>query len=51
MNKSPLRAAEQLRADVQAIWKGGVDAVRSDRLVRENVQESLTGCVRKKRSP
>lgn len=38
MNKSPLRTAEQLRADVQAIWKAGVDAVRSDRLVRENVQ-------------
>ncbi len=38
MSKSPLRSAEQLRADVLAIWKAGVDAVRSDRLVREHVQ-------------
>lgn len=38
MSKSPVRSAVQLRADVLAIWKAGVDAVRSDRLVREHVQ-------------
>lgn len=38
MSKSPFRTAEQLRADVLAIWQAGVDAVRSDRLVRENVR-------------
>lgn len=32
------RNAEQLREDALAIWQAGVDAVRSDRLVREFVQ-------------
>lgn len=32
------RSAEQLREDALAIWQAGVDAVRSDRLVRECVQ-------------
>lgn len=32
------RSAEQLRNDALAIWQAGVDAVRSDRLVREFVQ-------------
>ncbi|MCE9524477.1 MAG: DUF4147 domain-containing protein [Planctomycetales bacterium] len=32
------RSAEQLREDALAIWQAGVDAVRSDRLVREFVQ-------------
>ncbi len=31
------RSAEQLRSDVQAIWRAGVAAVDSERLVRENV--------------
>lgn len=33
-----LRSAEQLRTDALAIWRAGVDAVRSDRLVRDYVQ-------------
>jgi glycerate 2-kinase len=32
------RSAEQLKSDALAIWQAGVDAVRSDRLVRECVQ-------------
>lgn len=32
------RSPEQLREDAQAIWMAGVDAVRSDRLVGENVR-------------
>src|SRR6185436_10936500 len=32
------RSAEQLREDALAIWQAGVEAVRSDRLVREFVQ-------------
>ena len=32
------RSAEQLREDALAIWQAGVDAVKSDRLVREFVQ-------------
>ncbi len=32
------RTAEQLKSDALAIWHAGVDAVRSDRLVRECVQ-------------
>ena len=32
------RSPEQLREDALAIWRAGVDAVRSDRLVRDNVQ-------------
>jgi len=32
------RSAEQLRRDVLAIWQASVDAVRSDRLVREAVR-------------
>ncbi len=31
------RSATQLRADALAIWQAGVEAVRSDRLVREHV--------------
>lgn len=31
------RTPEQLARDVRAIWQAGVDGVRSDRLVRENV--------------
>lgn len=34
MNRSP----EQLRSDALRIWQAGVEAVRSDRLVRENVR-------------
>jgi hydroxypyruvate reductase len=34
VNRSP----EQLRKDALAIWQAGVEAVRSDRLVRENVR-------------
>jgi glycerate 2-kinase len=34
VNRSP----EQLRTDALRIWRAGVDAVRSDRLVRENVR-------------
>ena len=30
-----IRSDEQLREDALAIWQAGVDAVRSDRLVRE----------------
>ena len=33
-----LRSPEQLRRDALAIWHAGVEAVRSDQLVRENVQ-------------
>ncbi|MBC7855431.1 MAG: DUF4147 domain-containing protein [Pirellulaceae bacterium] len=33
-----IRTADQLRNDALAIWQAGVDAVRSDRLVRECVQ-------------
>ena len=33
-----IRSDEQLREDALAIWQAGVDAVRSDRLVRECVQ-------------
>lgn len=33
-----IRSADQLRSDALAIWQAGVDAVRSDRLVRECVQ-------------
>src|SRR5688500_7457930 len=32
------RSPEQLREDALAIWRAGVDAVRSDRLIRESVQ-------------
>ena len=32
------RSAEQLRQDALRIWQAGVDAVRSDRLVREKVR-------------
>lgn len=32
------RSTEQLRRDALAIWQAGVDAVRSDRLVREHVR-------------
>ncbi len=32
------RSTEQLRIDVQAIWRAGVAAVDSERLVRENVR-------------
>jgi hydroxypyruvate reductase len=32
------RSARQLRQDALAIWKAGVDRVRSDRLVEENVR-------------
>lgn len=39
MNPSPPRRSEaQLRQDALNIWKAGVDAVRSDRLVRDAVQ-------------
>src|SRR4051794_20868638 len=31
------RSSAQLRADALAIWQAGVEAVRSDRLVKENV--------------
>jgi len=34
----PRRPAERLREDALAIWQAGVDAVRSDRLVREHVR-------------
>jgi hydroxypyruvate reductase len=33
-----LRSPEQLHDDALAIWQAGVDAVRSDQLVRDNVQ-------------
>ena len=33
-----IRTTEQLRRDALAIWWAGVDAVRGDRLVRENVR-------------
>jgi len=32
------RTIEQMRQDAKAIWQAGVDAVRSDRLVREQVR-------------
>src|SRR4029453_2221614 len=32
------RSPEQLRADALAIWHAGLEAVRSDKLVRENVR-------------
>jgi glycerate 2-kinase len=32
------RSCEQLRRDAQRIWQAGVDAVRSDRLVRANLR-------------
>ena len=32
------RSADQLRRDALAIWQAGVDAVRSDRLVCENIR-------------
>src|SRR6185295_2335924 len=32
------RSVDQLREDALAIWQAGIDAVRSDRLVREFVQ-------------
>lgn len=32
------RSAKQLRADALAIWQAGVEAVRSERLMRENVR-------------
>jgi glycerate 2-kinase len=32
------RSPEQLREDALAIWRAGVEAVRSDRLVRDNVR-------------
>src|SRR4051812_50143406 len=32
-----IRSQQQLREDALAIWKAGVDAVRSDRLVHETV--------------
>jgi len=32
------RSLEQLKQDAEAIWRAAVDAVRSDRLVRENVR-------------
>ena len=32
------RSGEQLRRDALAIWLSGVEAVRSDRLVRDNVR-------------
>ena len=35
---SRMRSTSQLRNDALAIWRAGVEAVRSDRLVRENVQ-------------
>ena len=31
------RSPQQLAEDVRAIWQAGVDAVQSDRLVREHV--------------
>ena len=34
----PARALSQLRTDALAIWQAAVDAVRSDRLVKENVR-------------
>jgi hydroxypyruvate reductase len=34
------RTVEQMRRDARAIWQAGVDAVRSDRLVRDNVSVS-----------
>jgi hydroxypyruvate reductase len=33
-----MKSAAELRADALAIWRAGVDAVRSDRLVKENVR-------------
>jgi len=33
----PRRTSDQLRQDALAIWQAGVDAVRSDRLVRDHV--------------
>jgi hydroxypyruvate reductase len=33
-----MKSASQLRADALAIWQAGVEAVRSDRLVKETVQ-------------
>src|SRR5947207_13164859 len=33
-----MKSAADLRADALAIWQAGVDAVRSDRLVKENVR-------------
>ncbi len=33
-----MKSAAELRADALAIWQAGVDAVRSDRLVKENVR-------------
>src|SRR6476659_1512545 len=32
------RSVSQLRSDALAIWQAGVDAVRSDRLVKDNVR-------------
>lgn len=37
MSATPLRTAEQLRHDALRIWQAGVDGVRSDRLVKENL--------------
>ena len=33
-----MKSSSQLRSDALAIWQAGVDAVRSDRLVRDNVR-------------
>src|SRR5262245_13874460 len=33
-----MKSAAELRSDALAIWRAGVDAVRSDRLVKENVR-------------
>jgi hydroxypyruvate reductase len=38
MNMSDRRTPSQLREDALAIWRAGVDAVRSDRLVQANVR-------------
>lgn len=37
-SSAPRRSEEQLREDAISIWKAGVDAVRSDRLVRDAIQ-------------
>lgn len=37
-SRATTRSADQLQADALAIWRAGVDAVRGDRLVEENVR-------------
>src|SRR4051812_16126289 len=40
-----MKSAADLRADALAIWQAGVDAVRSDRLVKENVRIDDDGLI------